>query len=406
MASNTLPRRANDHLIRRLLMAAPAAIVDLLYWISNRPAAHKRLAVTFALTLAVASSSTLKTNGSAEAYTLPTSEVMPSPIASSDPTIYETGNLAGRRAGDLYAAYMGYPEAKKPAVTVIPATIKIDWHAQLSELWVRKTNRRGVTPVARQTAAELVAEYAREDVGQITLESYQEIAGNQASAICAELNWDMVGRTYRLNVRETALLKRVSCNMGGRVLLAYAMAELLPSTDGALNREYLDFLLRYGGRRYVESLPALHDDITSFGPVQFTQYAVYDTGRERRGASRVNVALPAGSELQIPGSTMMLRENDHFRAAYLFAVSNLADGIRKLNGRQLTVFERVAGPRGVDVAQFVATAHNKPAVGMQSLRRWLDSGARGSYRDSCPRVSRLYATKTLNNYNALSKTRS
>jgi hypothetical protein len=184
------------------------------------------------------------------------------------------------------------------------------------------------------------------------------------------------------------------------------MAELLPSNNGELNRDYLDFLLRHGGRRYLESLPALHDDITSFGPVQFTQYAVYDVPGERRGASRVNVALPRGSELRIPGSTLRLRDNDHLRAAYLFAVSNLADGIRSLSERQLTTFERVAGPRGVDVAQFIAVAHNKPANGRRALRAWLDAGGNGSFRDYCVPVSRLYAQKTINNYWALSATRS
>ena len=409
MASNTLPPLLNGLPIDRKVMTASAVIIHSIYkgfvWLHARKPAHKRLAVLLVLSLAVASSAT-KINNFDRDTTWATGEIQPMPIASSDPVVYETGKLAGRRAGDLYAAFLGYPVAKKPAVTLIPAELTIDWAAQPDRLWVRKANRRGVTPVARQVGAALVAEYASKDPGRITLESYQEIAGNQAAAICAELNWGQAQATYRLNDREGKLLKQVSCNMGGRVLLAYAMAELLPSTDGGLNRDYLDFMLQHGGRRYFESLPALHDDIASFGPLQFTQYAVFDTPRERRGASRVNVALPAGSELRIPGSTIMLRENDHLRAGYMFAVSNLADGIRKLNGKQLATFERVAGPKGVDVAQFIATAHNKPAVGFKSLQRWLDNGAKGSYRDSCPRVSRLYATKTLNNYNALSKTRS
>lgn len=313
-------------------------------------------------------------------------------------TVYETGALSGRRAGDLYAAYLGYRGNR------IPARITVDWRAQLDLLWARKASRRNVSPVVHQARATLVAEYGAHDPGRISIDAYQEIAGNQAEAVCAELDWDLVRRSFRLSERAGRLLRRISCNMGGRVILAYAMAELLPSTDGGLNRDYLDFLLRHAGRRYVESLPALHDNLTSFGPLQFTQFAVFDNGRERRGASRVNVALP--NRLRIPGSTLLLRGSEHLRAAYLFGISNLADVIRSLNGRQIAVFERVGGPRGVDVAQFLATAHNKPAVARRALRAWLDAGARGSYRDFCPRVSRLYATKTLNNYRALSPTRS
>jgi hypothetical protein len=316
------------------------------------------------------------------------------PVAG--PVLYQTGPLAGRKAGDLYAAYLGY------SGKVIPTELEIDWVKQLDTLWTRKSNRRGVTPVAKLAHQALVAEYASLDPGRTTLESYQRIAGQHATTICAELDWKKVQRMYRLNDREGALLERISCNMGGRVMLAYAMAELLPSADGNLNRLYLDFLLQHGGRRYVESLPAVHDGITSFGPLQFTQYAVYDAN-ERRGASIVNTALP--QRLRIPGSTLKLRGDDHLKAAYLFAVSNLADGIRGLDSTQLRTFEQVAGPRGVDVAQYIATAHNKPVVARKSLRRWLDNGARSSYFVSCPRVSRLYATKTLNNYQALSRTR-
>ncbi len=380
------------------LMAGSAVIINSIYWLANVRPENKRKAFMLALCLGLTSSAPHINN--AAMATLPIHEAVRevTPAVSSGVVAYNTGDLAHRTAGDLYAAYLGYPG------TQIPATLTIDWNAQLDALWDRKLRRRGVTPVARQAARDLIAEYAEQDPGRISLESYQEIAGNQARAICAELDWDEVGQTFRLNARESALLQRVSCNMGGRVILAYTMAELLPSTNGELNRDYLDFLLSHGGRRYLESLPALHDDITSFGPVQFTQYAVYDVPGERRGASRVNVSLPGN--LRIPGSTLRLRGNDHLRAAYLFAVSNLADGIRSLNGRQLATFERVAGPRGVDVAQYIAVAHNKPANGRRALRAWLDAGARGSLRDYCRPVSRLYAQKTIDNYNALSATRS
>lgn len=309
---------------------------------------------------------------------------------------YPMGPLAGRKAGDLYAAYLGY------SGVIVPKEHTIDWQVQLTKLWERKLSRKSVTPVAKQAGGALLEEFKEADSGTMSLASYQKIAGQQAAMICETLDWERVGRIYRLNTRELRLLKRVSCKMGGRVLTAYAMTELLPSADGALNRDYLDFMLRFGGRRYMESLPALHDDITSFGPFQFTQYAVFDTPSERRGASRVNLALPANA--QIPGSTLKLRGNEHIKAAYLFAISNLADGIRGLNGKELKVFEEVAGPRGIDVAQYIATAHNKPAVARQSLRRWLDNKAKKAYLESCPRVSQLYARKTRNNYNALSRT--
>lgn len=400
MTLNKTTRRSIGQLTSQLLMASSATIINSIYWLANVRPENKRRATALAMIVTLTSSAP-QAALVAETYVIaevssPVREA--APVVSSGVVAYNTGDLARRTAGDLYAAYLGYPGTR------IPATLSIDWNVQLDALWDRKLDRPEVTPVARQAARDLIAEYATQDPGRISLESYQEIAGNQARAICAELDWSQVGRTYQLNERETTLLERVSCNMGGRVVLSYIMAELFPSADGELNRDYLDFLLRHGGRRYLESLPAVHDDITSFGPVQFTMYAVFDTPRERRGASKVNAAL--SENLRIPGSTLYLRGNDHLRAAYLFAISNLADGIRSLNGRQLETFESVYGPKGVDVAQYIAVAHNKPANGRRALRAWLDAGARGSLRDYCARVSRLYAQKTINNYNALSPTRS
>jgi hypothetical protein len=59
----------------------------------------------------------------------------------------------------------------------------------------------------------------------------------------------------------------------------------------------------------------------------------------------------------------------------------------------------------MDIAEIIATAHNKPAVAISGARRWLDNGARKPYLESLPRVSRLYGTKTLNNFRALSPTK-
>ena len=393
MSRDTTSRHLSDRLVEGLMTAVFDIFVPAITRLYNAKFPHKRKIFIALALLPVIIWWTVATVGSDKTTPERTASSAKPTIGS---VIYQTGPLAGRKAGDLYAAYLGY------SGTVIPTELEINWVKQLDTLWTRKSGRRGVTPVAKQAHQSLVAEYASLNPGRTSLESYQKIAGTHAKTICAELDWSHVQRMYRLDDRKGALLKRVSCNMGGRVMLAYAMAELLPSANGDLNRDYLDFLLRHGGRRYVESLPALHDDITSFGPLQFTHYAVYDAD-ERRGASKVNAALP--TRLRIPGSTLKLRGDDHLKAAYLFAVSNLADGIRGLNSTQLRTFDRVAGPRGVDVAQYIATAHNKPAVARKSLRRWLDNGAQSSYLISCPRVSRLYATKTLNNYQALSPTR-
>jgi hypothetical protein len=169
--------------------------------------------------------------------------------------------------------------------------------------------------------------------------------------------------------------------------------------EGVLNREMLDFLLRNGGREFVEYIPAVYDGKTSFGPYQFTEFALYDGKGGPRGASVPNRALPL--ELQIPGSVIRLHDDLHFRAAYLNALHNIAMLIRKLNKKELAVFARVGVKSDKALMEFVAVAHHAPAYAMRAGRRWLDNGARKSFMVSAGGPYLIYAQKTASNYDAL-----
>lgn len=312
---------------------------------------------------------------------------------------YRMGRLAGTKATNLYAMYLGHEG-------VIPKRLTVNWNLQLEKLWARKT-RISKRTVVRQTGDTLVVEYLTRDPGFMSLDQYQRIAGKEAKLAYQNLDWQKVGtfyfrdpKTKQVDERKLKLLKRVSKSIRGRTLTAYMMTELLPGS-GAKGRAYLDFMLRHGGRRYVESIPAQYDRLTSFGPFQFTSHAVYDMGNVGKmgGASRVNRALPPS--LRIPGSVSKLRGNQHLRAGYLFAVSNLAVFIKRLDARHIATFEKVAGSKEMDIAQFIATAHNKPEVAYKAGRRWLEAKAANDYRDACPEISRLYADKTTKNFHSL-----
>ncbi len=312
--------------------------------------------------------------------------------------VYATGKLAGSKVSDLYAWYLGRSGT-------LPKNIRVDWNRQLARLWTHKFTLTQNKPVL-DTGTMLVLEYSRLDPERMSLGEYQAIAEKQSRIVYTSLRWEKVGimyfanpKTKTVNIRKVALLKRVARNIRGRTLIAYAMTELFP-TSGNYSQAYLDFLLRNAGRRYVESLPALHDPLTSFGPFQFTSKAVFATGSDAvGGASRMNTALPA--HLRIPSSVSLLRGNAHLRAAELFAISNLASFIRKLNDKQIAQFERIVETKSLDLAQFVATAHNKPTVAYAAGIRWLNAKALSSYGHRCPKASKQYAHKTSENYQAL-----
>lgn len=312
---------------------------------------------------------------------------------------YATGKLAGSAVSNLYAWYLGHQGS-------IPKRLTVNWDAQLASLWARKY-RMSNKPVVRATGATLVREYHMGDPGRMSLRQYQQLADQQSRLVCSSLNWRTVGAAYfankdrtRFNVAKTLLVKRMCSRINGQLVMAYAMTELMPA-GGSYSYQVMDFLLRNAGRRYVESLPALNDQLTSFGPFQFTSQAIYDIGTSSvlGGASKMNRALPA--HVRIPSSVSLLRGDAHLRAASLFALHNVAVFAKRLDDRQLAVFERTARKHPAELAQLIATAHNKPVVAYRSGVRWLSEKQLANYRAKCPKASRIYATKTHKNFLSL-----
>jgi hypothetical protein len=83
-------------------------------------------------------------------------------------------------------------------------------------------------------------------------------------------------------------------------------------------------------------------------------------------------------------------------------VANLADLIKGLNETQFETLKReLNASRKLDLVEYIATAHNQPAVARKSAKRWLDNGARLPYHVSATRKGRTYALKTAVNYYGL-----
>ncbi|MBU0750164.1 hypothetical protein KKH15_01455 [Patescibacteria group bacterium] len=306
---------------------------------------------------------------------------------------FSTGPLAGRNVRDLYALYIGIENGR------IPAHVHIDYAERLRHLWEAKvTNSKG-NRVVKQTRTQLISTYDPTNAGLTSVVKYQRTASRIARTTRAAIDWQAAGKLYKLNPARLKLFQEIAAQIGGRELIAYALTELMPGrNNGVFNREYLDFLLRTAGRDFVERIPALYDDRTSFGPYQFTSYALYDTGNERRGASVMNQVLQKG---KIPGSVMKLRGDQHFKAAYLFALHNVGGLLRSLTSKQYKTLKRVRSTSSEALTEFIAVAHHGPSAAPRCAKRWLDNGAKSAFRSSCPRHYAIYATKTYNNYKAL-----
>ncbi len=308
------------------------------------------------------------------------------------PVSVETGDLAGRKFNPdgLYAVWTGFQGT-------VPARARIDFHSLLQKAWERKCRKNECTPSAKALARDVVKKYPQRPT-RMSLADYLKVVEREIVQTYADTDWDIIGAEYRLSRQEKATLMTLMKAVGARELIAYSLTELMPSErDGNLNVAVLTFLLTYAGREYVELLPAVNDGYASFGPYQFTSLALYNDGREVRGASKANRAL---SKKRVPGSVVRLKNHEHHRAAWLLAIDNLAKVVRNSTTKELTTLARVA-QRPSELVKVIACGHHAPAPCRIAAVRWVARGAHGEFAIK-GRVE-SYLIKTRTNYTALQK---
>ncbi|MBN2459849.1 LysM peptidoglycan-binding domain-containing protein [Candidatus Woesearchaeota archaeon] len=300
--------------------------------------------------------------------------------------------------GNLYGDYTGIHG-------VAGDTFNTDFANQLAKLWDKKISRMKSKGERNSTVMEArdnaVKEYSStRNPTRMTLDQYVEQADKSIDFVSQNINWNDVARLKGLSSSELKLVKSIAGMMTGKDLLAYCLTEFMPDkNDGLKNKLMLDMLLRSAGREYVEFMPAIYDSMTSFGPYQFTSYALFEQGSEARGASLINKALPDSKK--IPGSVIGLRGNDHHKAAYMFAINNISELVSRLNRVELDNLWKHHQKNKIALVQYIATAHNKPKDAIKAARLWLAHGCKTKYAQSCSRRILDYAVKTAVNFNAM-----
>lgn len=306
--------------------------------------------------------------------------------SESIPTfICPSGYLEGRTCSNLYATYLNVTPG-----TVIKDSVEIDPKQTLERMWEKKM-KKSPSPVVDETGKILLDEY---DAGkQTTFKKYTNHITTVVHSVQSDIDWDILQRKLDMKDREMAIAKKIALSFDGKDMAAYILTELMPSAEGKFNRAVLDIMLQTGGQEYVESIPAMGDKKTSFGPYQFTEFALFHIGKQMRGASVVNAAVEEG-ENKIPGSVAKLRGDDHHRAAYMFAVYNICVLVKSLNKKQLSTLENKWKANRDDLFIYCATAHHLPRIARRAARNWLANGAKKPFENSCGVRILEYAQKT------------
>ena len=214
--------------------------------------------------------------------------------------------------------------------------------------------------VAKQHYDNVVSKINFNDYTPITLPEYEEQIDQTLNKIKNNIDRDGLWKKLLWGDKEKLrTLQDLSDNISPKSLTSYSMTELFPGTDGNFNKNFLNFLLQNGGTQYLEYLPAIYDDYTSFWQYQFTSLAVRETDKGKEGASKVNEFVE--KDLRIPWSVSILQGEDHHKAAYLLSINNLSNLLRNWDStiqnalKKLTKIENQS-----NLSQLIAIMHNKP----------------------------------------------
>ncbi|MEI6425793.1 MAG: hypothetical protein WCO66_00400 [Candidatus Absconditabacteria bacterium] len=272
--------------------------------------------------------------------------------------------LVDKEIHDLYSYYLGC----NGDTTIIGDSVYFQPKEIIDALYARKFSRpnKEHLKVPKYFYTGKVSKIDFTKFTPVTLDEYLESIDQNICLVQEHFDWKSFDTDYYKNDSTRAqLFKNICENIDGTSLLAYSMTELFPNPDGQFNKDFFAFLLKHGGTKFINNLPAIYDDLTSFGPYQFTYLAIYETPERQEGASNMNPYLP--KQYQIPGSITKLEGDDHHKAAYLFAMYNIQQLTKHDNN--LEALKLLAQPEHKNnLTQLIAIMHNMPSYGSGFLQ--------------------------------------
>lgn len=331
--------------------------------------------------------------------------------AEKQPVEYDTRALEGMRFGPPLNHIVGiYGKAG--------STEAIDFKYQLARMLQQKLEKlQGDEPAEEfdmhhpgllEALEHIYKDYKGE--GKMLIEDYTEYVHALVENVRDSLQWPRIEKRFALGAHQATLLQRFERELNGESMTAYAMTELMPTEHGPTNVRIMDFLLQNAGKSYLDSVPALGDRELSFGPYQFTAHALRQSDGKRQpdhGASLMDALL---ERRVLPPNVASLRGDDHYRAAYLFALYNLTllvkDFGEKESERLLPHVQQLVSA----VHSYIPAAHNAPSDARKEFIRYANAISRGREghilkkteygRYLKPRVA-MYVKKTHANLRAL-----
>lgn len=284
---------------------------------------------------------------------------------------------------------------------------EVDYHENLTKLWEHKfannpdsKNMAAMTGVYEKTIVPMV-----ENNMPFTKYSLQEWRTDMQATI-DEVNMHIdrkiVCEKLWVDYAYSDVLQKVFMRMRNEHVLSYLCTELFGDLPGTFSLHYLDFLFQNAGKEYVYHIPAVYDDMASFGPYQLTS-AVVRHDRKKWSANVIQEALPENYRT-IPGSMYKLTPEQQNQATYLNMIYNmwLLINILEKNKMSSNEIQKLGEIDMQTLLEYLAVSHNSPRTAVRAMLHWLKKDMKKPF-DSYIGKKKIYAERTTKFYNAVQK---
>ncbi len=221
------------------------------------------------------------------------------------------------QAGNLHGMYTIYTK---------PTTTTTDFSSALRFMWTKKLLKMHgrFTPLVNKWVNEYDEKTTpKTDVVTLQKELHKELEGMLASfdkekfyhlndSALTKKGW----KSLAFHKEKQRFFNDYLSHLNEKTLLAYALTELFPDTNPALNIGFLDKQLQEAGEEFVDKIPAIHDKYLSFGLFQLTSKIITP-----KGAPSLNKYF--SKQYQIPQSMKYINTpKEHDDAAIMTILYN------------------------------------------------------------------------------------
>ncbi|MGM5487375.1 MAG: hypothetical protein ACQESG_00335 [Nanobdellota archaeon] len=323
------------------------------------------------------------------------------------PTVVEMGELAGSRFANLFTDYTGIEG-------LVPEKATIDFTAQIRSTWHEKMKANDSDTIKNFYQNE-VLQYDHTTTEKVSFQEYLDSIDQIIDNTYQHIDWEKVRRRKPIGFKKVDDVRKaiplddtrldILKGMAGVItadhMTSYACTETMPSSHGEKNLAVFEFLVEKAGPEFIYNIASQGDNHFSFGPYQLTPPVVGESGKyDATGASIIGKALP--EHLKPPTSLEEVTGEEHHRVAYLLAINNIADALRKVDDQHLQTLSDNWENHIGDLARYIAVANHHPKDAHKAFQYWAENDAQHDLRVSCSERLLPYIHKTSENLAALS----